>query len=103
LLVLNVAVGRDRPELGLKLVDAPGDATAVGLELGFARSATADPRPTPRRHAARLLGQAFPLAPQTGLQVAELGQFDLGSALHARRVLGEDVQDHRGSVERGTA
>ena len=38
-----------------------------------------------------------------GQPVAELGQLDLGLALLAVGVLGEDVEDHRGAVDRGAA
>ena len=41
------------------------------------------------------------LAPQPGQAVAEQGQLDLGLALLAAGVLGEDVEDHRGAVDGG--
>ena len=73
--------------------DVALDAPAVDLELGLARApAGAD--------ATGLLGEPGPAPPQAGQAVAELGQLDLGLALVAVGVLGEDVEDHRGAVDR---
>ncbi len=102
-LVLGVLVGRHGAQVGLELVDPAGDASTIGLELGLARTAGADPGAAAGRHAAGLLRQALALAAKPGLEVAELGQLHLGPALHARGVLGEDVEDHGGAVERGAA
>ena len=82
---------RDVAQLGLELVDAPHDAAAIDLELGLARATGAD--------AAGLLAEARALAAQAGQPVAQLGQLDLGLALVAVGVLGEDVEDHRGAVD----
>ena len=49
--------------------------------------------------AAGLLGQRFAPAAEPGQHVLQLGQLDLGLALAAARVLGEDVQDQRGPVD----
>ena len=51
----------------------------------------------------RLLGERRALAPEAGQPVAEQGQLDLGLALLAVGVLGEDVEDHRGAVDGGAA
>ena len=85
-------------QVGLELVDAAHDAAAVDLELGLARAAGADAAP-PAPHAAGLLRERSALPPQAGQAVAELGQLDLGLALLAVGVLGEDVEDHRGAVD----
>ncbi len=97
--VLGLALRRpvlvDLPELALQLVDAALDAATVDLELGLTRAAGAD--------AATLLAQVVAPAPEAGQAVLELGQLDHGLALLAVGVLGEDVQDHRGAVERRPA
>ena len=99
-LALGGAVLGDLAQLGLELVDAPLDAPAVDLELGLARAAGADPGAA-RGHAAALLGQGRAPPAEAGQPVAQQGQLDLGLALLAVGVLGEDVEDHRGAVDRG--
>ena len=99
-LALRGAVLVDLAELGLELVDAALDAATVDLELGLAGAAGADAGPA-RRHAAALLGQRRALAAHAGQPVLEQGQLDLGLALLAVGVLGEDVEDHRGAVDGG--
>ena len=73
------------------------DAAAVDLELRLAR-ATRVPMPP-----ACWLTARRPRPAQPGQPVAELGQLDLGLALEAVGVLGEDVEDHRGAVDGGAA
>ena len=60
-------------------------------------------RAPPARHAAGLLGQRDAAAAEAGQPVAQQGQLDLGLALLAGGVLGEDVEDHRGAVDGGAA
>ena len=99
-LALGGAVLVDLAQLGLELVDAALDAAAVDLELGLAGATGADAGAA-RRHAAALLGERRALAAEAGQPVAEQGQLDLGLALLAVGVLGEDVEDHRGAVDGG--
>ena len=80
-------------EVGLELVDAAHDAPAVDLELGLART-----RGCRCRRACWL--SVLPLPAQPRQAVAELRQLDLHLALLAVRVLGEDVEDQRGAVDR---
>ena len=47
-----------------------------------------------------LLSEGPPPAPQARESVPEEGQLDLGAALGGPGVLGEDVEDHRGAVDR---
>ncbi len=94
-LALGVAVLGDVAEVALELVDAAHEAATVDLELGLARAPGAD--------ATALLAERAALAPQAGQPVAELGQLDLRLALLAVGVLGEDVEDHRGAVDRRAA
>ena len=82
-------------EVVFELVDATLDATAVDFELRFARTARAD--------ATGLLREPGARTAQPRQAVAQLRQFDLRLALLAVRVLGEDVEDHRGAIERGAA
>src|SRR5690606_20959004 len=49
--------------------------------------------------AADLAGQVATPASEPGQQVLELGELDLGLALAALGVLGEDVEDQRGPVD----
>ena len=79
----------------LELVHAAHEAATVDLELGLAG--------TPGADAAALLAEVGAPAPQPGQPVAQLGQLDLGLALLAVGVLGEDVEDHRGAVDGGAA
>ena len=96
-LALGVAGGAAmRAQLGLELVDAAHEAAAVDLELGLARDRRVPMPPACWRE------RRAP-APQPGQPVAELGQLDLGLALLAVGVLGEDVEDHRGAVDGGAA
>ncbi len=67
----------------------------VDLELGLAGS--------PRPDATCLLAERDPAAAQPGEPVAKERELDLRLALGAARVLREDVEDHRGAVDRGAA
>ncbi len=91
-LVLGVPLAADVPELALEVVDVALDAPPVDLELGLAGA-------SPGADATGLLGQPGAAPPQAGQAVPVLGQLDLGLALEARGVLGEDVEDHRGAVD----
>ena len=81
----------DVAQVGLEAVHAPHQAAAVHLELGLARAPGAD--------AAGLLGEGDAPAAQPGQAVAQQGQLDLGLALGAPGVLGEDVEDDRRAVD----
>ncbi len=82
--------------VGLQGVDPTQHAPAVDLELGLAR---APPGAQPAAGATGLLGERASPAPQPGQPVPVHGQLDLGLALLAGGVLGEDVEDHRGAVD----
>ena len=69
------------------------EPSPVDLELRLAG--------TPGPDAAGLLAECSSSTAQTGQPVAEEGQLDLGLALGGPRVLGEDVEDHRGAVDGG--
>src|SRR5512132_1760002 len=84
-------------QVAAELGDAAADAAPVDLHLGLAWAAGAD-RPG-RAHAAADPGQALAPAAQPGQHVVELGQLDLGLALAAGGVLGEDVEDQHGAVD----
>ncbi len=88
----------DLPQLRFQLVDAPLDAAAIDLELGLARTARADAGSASRLTAA-LLRQCHAPAPDAGEPVPEQGQLHLRLALLAVSVLGEDVEDHRRTVD----
>ncbi len=99
-LALGLAVPGDLPQVGLELVDAAQHAPPVDLELGLAR-ATAGAEAA--SSTTGLLRQRPALAPQPGQAVPVHRQLDLGLALLAGGVLGEDVEDHRGAVDGGAA
>ena len=84
-------------EVGLELGDPAHDPPAVDLELGLATAeARSDPAP--------LLGEVGGAAPPQARQaVAQQRQLDLCLAFEGVGVLGEDVEDHGGSVDRGAA
>ena len=85
----------DLAQLLLELVHPAHEAPAVDLELGLAGAAGAD--------ATRLLAERRAPAAQPGQAVAQQCELDLGLALGAPGVLGEDVEDHRGPVDGGAA
>ena len=84
--------GRDLLQLPLQLEHALDESSAVDFELGLTR--------TPRSNHAGLLREGDASAPQPWEAVTQEGQFHLGLAFRADRVLGEDVQDDRGPGDR---
>src|SRR6185369_8982567 len=88
-------------DVALEAGDPGADAAPIGLDLRLTRTAQADAAvaPTAPAAAAALAGQGRAPAPQPGQEVLQLGQLDLGLALVAFRVLGEDVEDQRGTVD----
>ncbi len=84
-------------EVGFELVDPPHDAPAIGLQLRLTAT-------EPGADATALLRQAgLRTAPQPRQAVAEQSQLDLGLAFEGVGVLTEDVEDHRGPVDRRAA
>ena len=83
---------------GAQLGDPAVDPAPVGLELGLTGATAADAGAA-AGPAAGLPGQVATPAAEPLLQVLQLGQLDLGLALGALGVLGEDVQDQRGPVD----
>ena len=98
LLALGVAGALHVGELAAQLGDLGVDPAAVGLDLGLTGAAAADALAA-GDPAAGLAGQVAAPAAQTLLHVGQLGQLDLGLALLALRVLGEDVEDQRRAVD----
>ena len=74
------------------------DPPPVGLDLGLAGTAGADAAAA-GDPATGLPGQRLAPAAQPRQHVLQLGELDLGLALPAPGVLGEDVQDQRGPVD----
>ena len=72
-------------ELGLESLDALPDDSAVGLELGFARS--------PETYTAADAREVGPHPGQPREEVLELGQLDLELGFVAACSGGEDVED----------
>src|SRR5690606_27432664 len=95
---LDVACGDHLAEPAAQLGHPGVDPAPVGLDLGLAGAAQAHAAVAAGAPAG-LPGQRPAPAAQPRQQVAELGQLDLGLALAAPRVLGEDVQDERGAVD----
>ena len=89
----------DVTEVGLEFVDAADEPAAVGLELCLAGTAGADAGAAPGRHRSGLLGERTARLAQAWEPIPQQRQLDLGLALHAGCVLGEDVEDHRGAVD----
>ena len=90
---------RCRPvaEVGLELGDAAHDAAPVDFDLGLATTESG-------ADATALLRQVGSLAaPQTWQPVAQQRQLDLRLAFERVGVLTEDVEDHRGAVDRRAA
>ena len=84
-------------QVALELGDAAHDPPPVDLELGLAAA-------EPGADAAALLRQVgVRAAPQARQPVAQQRQLDLRLALERVGVLGEDVEDHRGAVDRRAA
>jgi hypothetical protein len=90
LATLHAAAGQ-RLELLLQAADAVAQTAAVGLQLGFARTAAAD-----TAHQARHGG---PLAEQARQDVLELRQFHLDLAVESMGATGEDVENQLAAVD----
>ena len=95
---LVVAGGRHAGDLAAQLADPRADAPAVGLDLGLTRAAGTDAA-TAGHPATGLPGERLTPAAQPRQHVLHLRELDLGLALPAGRVLGEDVEDQRGAVD----
>jgi hypothetical protein len=96
-LALQLAGGGELAEIAFELGDPAHDAPPVDLELGLATTEAGT-------HAAALLGQVGVLAaPQSRQPVPQQRQLDLCLALERVCVLAEDVEDHRGAVDRRAA
>ena len=98
LAALHLTAGGHARDVLLQPGDAGPQPAPVGLQLGLAGTAGADAAAA-GHPAARLPGQRLAPAAQPGQHVLQLGQLDLGLALAAARVLGEDIQDQRGPVD----
>ena len=96
-LALQRSRGSQILHVGLELGDATHDAPAIDLEL---RLAAAEPGADAAALLRQLGGRATPESRQA---VAQQGQLDLRLALECVGVLPEDVEDHRGAVDRRTA
>ncbi len=98
LAALDLAAGRHVGDVLLQAGDTRPQPPPVSFQLGLAGTAGADAAAA-GHPAARLPGQRLAPAAQPGQHVLQLGQFHLGLALAAARVLGEDVQDQGGPVD----
>src|SRR6185312_15265491 len=85
-------------DLLAELAHSRADPPSVGLDLGLTRTAGTDTA-TAGHPATGLAGERFTPAAQSRQHVLHLRQLDLGLALPAGRVLGEDVEDQRGPVD----
>ena len=81
----------DLAKVSFQLVHTPDEAAAVNLELGFARAASSDPAP--------LLGEGSAARPQPWKAVPKLRQLDLCLSFLTACILGENVEDHGGSIQ----
>src|SRR5699024_8650513 len=88
-------VGESAAQLGDLVVDAP----SVGLDLGLTGSSQTNTAVAAATGAAALTGQCVAACAESGQQIIALSQFDLGLALAAAGVLGEDVEDQCGAVD----
>ena len=86
-------------ELLAELGDLGVDATPVGLDLRLTGTTATDAL-TAGDAATGLAGEVATPAAEALLHVAELRELDLGLALLGLRVLGEDVEDQPGAVDR---
>ena len=89
---------RHAGDLAAQLAHPRADAPAVGLDLRLTRAAGTDAATTGDA-ATGLPGQRLTPAAQPRQHVLHLGELDLGLALPAAGVLGEDVEDQRGPVD----
>ena len=85
------AAGAHAFQVVLDLLDAAGDAAAVGFQLGFAGTAGADAAAQPR-HLHAVAGEARQ-------QVVQLRQFHLQAAFAGAGARGEDIEDELGAVD----
>ena len=99
LLALGLAGALELLELAAELGDLGVDPTPVGLDLRLT-GATATDALTAGDATTGLPGEVATPAAQALLHVVELGELDLGLALLGLRVLGEDVEDQPGAVDR---
>jgi hypothetical protein len=90
---LHAACAVDLLEFATDGVNAVDEASTVGFELGLARS--------PGPDATGLLGERPARSTKSRQPVLQEGQLNLRLALGGAGVLGEDVEDHRGPVDRG--
>ena len=90
---LGGAVLADPTEVGLEAGDPTHEPSSVHLQLGLAGA--------PGTDAAGLLAERAAGPPQPGQPVPELGQLHLRLSLGAAGVLGEDVEDHCRTIQRG--
>ena len=82
---------RTESSIELELIDAALNAAAIGFELGFAGSASAD--------AAAELRHGFAAAGEARQHVFELRELNLELALARAGVAGKDVEDELRAVE----
>ncbi len=94
-LPLDPARAVDVLQLVSDVVDPVHESASIHLELGLARS--------PRADTASLLGERTTGAAKSGQPVLQKRELDLGLAFGRASVLGEDVQNDRGSVDRGAS
>src|SRR5699024_1291812 len=94
----GVAVGLHPLDLALELGDARVDAATVELDLRLTGPAGPHTH-APGRLTAGLTGHRLTPATEARQEVLELRELDLGLALAALGVLGEDVEDQRGPVD----
>ena len=94
--VAGLGLGRpvlaDTSEVGLQAGDPAHEPTTIHLQLRLSGS--------PGPDAAGLLAETAPRVAEPGEPVPKLSQLDLGLALRAAGVLGEDVKDHRRAIQR---
>ena len=93
-LALQVAGRREILQLGFELGDPAHDPSAIDLELGLAGTEPGADTTTLLRQLRR------GAAPQPRQPIAQQRQLDLRLALEGVGVLGEDVEDHGGAVDR---
>src|SRR5205814_2658566 len=98
---LRVPVGRQMLQVLLQPAHPPDEPPPVDLELRLAGATVADG--ATGADAAPLLAERLLPAPQSGEPVAQERQLDLIPTLGRAGVLGEDVEDHGGTVDGGAA
>ena len=92
---LCLAMRLDLAQVGLELVHPTHETATVDLKLGLARTSGAD--------TAALLGEGAAARAKAREAVAQLGKFHLGLTFLAAGVLGENVENDGGAVERRPA